>query len=44
MSMRWRSEATPTDELGGQEKPDWLGGQQPDVRGSDEEVQSRKNR
>ncbi|KRY86017.1 hypothetical protein T4D_15524 [Trichinella pseudospiralis] len=38
----WRSEATPTGELGGQEKPDWLGGQQPDERGSDEEVQSRK--
>ncbi|KRX35963.1 Heparan sulfate glucosamine 3-O-sulfotransferase 3B1 [Trichinella murrelli] len=39
----WRSEATPTGELGGQEKPDWLGGQQPDERGSDEEVQSRKS-
>ncbi|KRY00320.1 hypothetical protein T4E_6388 [Trichinella pseudospiralis] len=38
----WRSEATSTGELGGQEKPDWLGGQQPDERGSDEEVQSRK--
>ncbi|KRX84998.1 hypothetical protein T06_1183 [Trichinella sp. T6] len=25
-------------ELGGQEKPDWLGGQQPDERGIDEEV------
>ncbi|KRZ82649.1 hypothetical protein T08_12469 [Trichinella sp. T8] len=34
---QWRSEATPTGELGGQEKPDWLGGQQPDERGSDEE-------
>ncbi|KRX36031.1 hypothetical protein T08_15564 [Trichinella sp. T8] len=33
-----RSEATPTGELGGQEKPDWLGGQQPDERGIDEEV------
>ncbi|KRY61496.1 hypothetical protein T03_12521 [Trichinella britovi] len=32
----WRSEATPTGELGGQEKPDWLGGQQPDERGIDE--------
>ncbi|KRZ59271.1 hypothetical protein T02_1913 [Trichinella nativa] len=32
------SEATPTGELGGQEKPDWLGGQQPDERGIDEEV------
>ncbi|KRY44531.1 hypothetical protein T03_737 [Trichinella britovi] len=34
----WRSEATPTGELGGQEKPDWLGGQQPDERGIDEKV------
>ncbi|KRX78788.1 hypothetical protein T06_2173, partial [Trichinella sp. T6] len=34
----WRSEATPTGELGGQEKPDWLGGQQPDERGIDEEL------
>ncbi|KRZ63471.1 hypothetical protein T02_13099 [Trichinella nativa] len=34
---KWRSKATPTGELGGQEKPDWLGGQQPDERGSDEE-------
>ncbi|KRY45741.1 hypothetical protein T03_10187 [Trichinella britovi] len=25
-------------ELGGQEKPDWLGGQQPDERGIDEKV------
>ncbi|KRX13282.1 hypothetical protein T07_5911 [Trichinella nelsoni] len=36
------SEATPTGELGGQEKPDWLGGQQPDERGSDEEVSHEK--
>ncbi|KRY59811.1 hypothetical protein T03_13435 [Trichinella britovi] len=36
--IRWRSEATPTGELGGQEKPDWLGGQQPDERGIDEKV------
>ncbi|KRY82253.1 hypothetical protein T4D_11392 [Trichinella pseudospiralis] len=42
MCNGWRSEATPTGELGGQEKSDWLGGQQPDERGSDEEVQSRK--
>ncbi|KRX72226.1 Histone H2B 3 [Trichinella sp. T6] len=41
---KWRSRATPTGELGGQEKPDWLGGQQPDKRGSDEKVQSRKSR
>ncbi|KRZ48247.1 hypothetical protein T02_15038 [Trichinella nativa] len=33
----------PTGELEGQKKPDWLGGQQPDERGSDEEVQSRKS-
>ncbi|KRX20394.1 hypothetical protein T07_370 [Trichinella nelsoni] len=38
----WRSEATATDEPGGQEKPDWLGGQQRDERGSDEEVHLRK--
>ncbi|KRY09900.1 hypothetical protein T12_11343 [Trichinella patagoniensis] len=38
MCNGWRSEATPTGELGGQEKLDWLGGQQPDERGSDEEV------
>ncbi|KRX69507.1 hypothetical protein T06_2231 [Trichinella sp. T6] len=37
-AVRWRSEATPTGELGGQEKPDWLGGQQPDERGIDEKV------
>ncbi|KRX36680.1 hypothetical protein T05_7457 [Trichinella murrelli] len=42
-TCQWRSEATPTGELGGQEKPDWLGGQQLDERGSDEEVQSRKS-
>ncbi|KRX12881.1 hypothetical protein T07_14195 [Trichinella nelsoni] len=40
---RWRSEATATDEPGGQEKPDWLGGQQRDERGSDEEVHLRKS-
>ncbi|KRX20384.1 hypothetical protein T07_7032 [Trichinella nelsoni] len=39
----WRSEATSTDEPGGQEKPDWLGGQQRDERGSDEEVHLRKS-
>ncbi|KRZ88062.1 hypothetical protein T08_12759, partial [Trichinella sp. T8] len=43
MPNGWLSEATPTGELGGQEKPDWLGGQQPDERGSDEEVQLRKS-
>ncbi|KRX19487.1 hypothetical protein T07_13383 [Trichinella nelsoni] len=39
----WRSEATAADEPGGQEKPDWLGGQQRDERGSDEEVHLRKS-